>query len=101
MHVSFSISFSLSVKSWVGVTIRKMGNLSLYNKSTFAPKKYMKKDGGRYAAKDTQQIIEAARAMCNRREQQEPGGAPEPSCMLNPLSPPLSHWEYEDLERDR
>jgi len=68
-------------------------------------KKYliMKDDGGdhRGYATDTQQIIEAARAMCNKREQQEPGVAPEPSCMLNPLSPPLSHWEYEDLERDR
>ena len=41
-----------------------------------------------------------AKRLCRESLRREPGVAPAPSCALDPLNPPLSHFEYEDLERD-
>ena len=49
----------------------------------------------------TREVQESAKRLCRESLQEEPGVAPAPSCALDPLNPPLSHFEYEDLERDR
>ena len=46
------------------------------------------------------ELLESAKRLCRESLKREPGVAPAPSCALDPLDPPLSHFEYEDLERD-
>jgi hypothetical protein len=46
-------------------------------------------------------IMEISKRMCRECMAKEPGFAPEPSFRMDPLTPPLSFEEYEELERDR
>lgn len=58
-------------------------------------------EGAAKRREDNAQIHESAKRLCRQSESEEPGVPPAPSSSLDPLNPPLSAEEYDDLERDR